>query len=951
MISVLGPLQVLHDGEVVDIGSPRHREVLAALVVDAGRVVPTETLLERVWGEGRGGTTANLHAVISRLRSRLREAGEDAEIATAAPGYRLDAPGTIDAEVFQRRCQEARSLRADGDLPAARSRLDEALGMWRDRAYADVLHPCAEAEAARLDGLRLAAHEQAAELDLALGRTEPVLDRVPALVAEHPLRESLRGLLMLALYRAGRQAEALDVYAEGRRVLAEELGLDPGPELATLHQRILEQDEGLLGPTPSTAPASPAPSRVPAPSEPGAWSSEVVVPPTALLGRARDVEYVVGLLADSTERLVTVTGVGGVGKTRLAYAVAEASRDRFRDGVAVVSLAPLTDPATVLPAVGRATGLPSAEGSDPAAVTEHLRHREMLVVLDNAEHLPDAAGGIGRLVASCPGLTVLVTSRTPLRVRGELQYQLAPLGLPEPGAAAPGALEASSAAALFLERARSVSPGFVLDDGNAASVGAICRRLAGIPLALELAAARTRMLSPRAILERLDQVMAAGGARDLPPRQRTMRAAIGWSYQLLTEDEQRLFRVLAVFVDGFTLEAVEAVAGPDGVLEDLEALVEHSLALPDPEHADVARFRMLEPVHQYAVGLLSGDEEDEVRLAHLRYFLEVAEATEPSYRGPGTAEAMALTQREHANFVAALEWGAKAGHAELAGRLAWALWLFWWIRGNVLEGRRLLQTVLAEELTDGIRARALAAHGAMAYAQGDLVGSRAWFEGADVARRTGDLVGLAHNLAGVGLVALAEEDLEAAEQAVADTIPLCEEAGNGGGWLWTLAHVWLATIRVLRGATSEAEPLLDLALAAAREREDPLAIYITLFTSAQVALARNDVAGARGQLEEGIRLSERTGDLANLAYFLDTLGVVEAIENAPHRVAVLHGAAQRLRETVGSNVYGYYKPDEAMLESSLESARTALGEDFEAAVAQGRALSVTDTLELALRGD
>ena len=604
----------------------------------------------------------------------------------------------------------------------------------------------------------------------------------------------------------------------------------------------------------------------------------------------------------------------------------------------------------MLPAIGRATGLPAAEGADPAAaVTEHLRHRELLVVLDNAEHLPDAAPGIGRLVASCPGLTVLVTSRTPLRLRGELQHQLAPLGLPEPGADDPEALGTSAAVTLFLERARAVAPGFALDAGNAEAVGAICRRLAGIPLALELAAARTRLLSPGAILQRLDQVMAATGARDLPPRQRTMHATIDWSYQLLTADEQRLFRSLAAFAGGFTLEAVEAVAGPDGVLEQLESLVEHSLVLPDLEHADVARFRMLEPVHQYAGGLLSGAEEQQVRLAHLRHFLDVAEATEPSYRGPGTSDALAQTQREHANFVAAVEWGTRSGEAELAGRLCWALWLFWWIRGNLLEGRRLLHEVLEQEIPDEVRVRALAAHGAMAFAQGDLAGARTWHAGADLARSAGDLVGLAHNVAGIGLVALAEEDLPTAERAVAETIPLCEQVGNGGGWLWTLAHVWLATIRLLRGATADAERLLALALAAARERDDPLAIYITLFTSAQVALAQDDPARAREQLEEGIRLSVRTGDLANLAYFLDTLGVVEALEQEPRRVAVLHGAAVRLRETVGSNVYGYYKPDEAMLAESVAAARSALGQEFDAAVTEGRGLPVEDLVAVALR--
>lgn len=928
MISVLGPLQVLHDGEPVAIGSPRHREVLAALVVDVGRVVPTETLIERVWGEGRGGSTANLHAVISRLRARLREAGDDATIETLATGYRLDAPDAVDAERFQRLCQEARRT---SDAAVARTLVDEALELWRDRPYADVPHPFADAEAARLDGLRLAAEEQAAELDLAEARHERVLERLPALVAEHPMRESLRGLLMLALFQAGRQAEALDVYADARRVLADELGLDPGPELQAVHQRILEQDP-TLGGTPRIVDPEPVSSSS------GGWRSEVVVPPTVLHGRDRDVEYVVGLLADSAERLVTLTGVGGVGKTRLAYAVAEASRDRFRDGVALVSLAPLTDPATVVPALGRATGLPLVEGAEAAAaVTEHLRHRELLVVLDNFEHLPDAAPELGRLVASCPGLTVLVTSRSPLRLRGEIQYQLAPL-------------EAVAATDLFLDRARAVAPGFAAAGPEAEAVATICRRLAGIPLAIELAAARSRLLAPSDMLERLDQVMTAQGARDLPPRQRTMRAAIDWSHQLLTDDEQRLFRALAVFVGGFTLEAVEAVAGADGALESLEALVEHSLVLPDAESAGPARFRMLEPVHQYAVGLLAGDEEVALRGAHLAHFLAVAERLEPSYRGPGTTEALTLTQREHANFAAAIEWGAAGGDPDQAGRLAWAVWLFWWMRGNLHEGRRLTTILLDRETTDEVRVRLLAVRAAMAFAQGDLeAAGRDWDDGTDLARSADDLVGLGHCVAGVGLVALGRGDLPGAEREFADTIELCDRVDRTGEWMWTLAHVWLATVRLLRGNTADARPLLARARTAAERRQDPLAGYIALFTSAQVELADGSPDRARGFLEEGIRLSTGTGDLANLAYFLETLAVVDAQEQAWGRVARLRGAAERLRETVGADVYGYYTPDAAMLTMSLEAARAGLGETFDATVAEGAALDVAAMVDLALR--
>lgn len=939
MIRVLGPLEVLGPDGPVDVGSPRHREVLAALVVDAGRVVSTDALLERVWGEGaRGATTANLHAIISRLRGRLKEL-DGIEIATAPPGYRLDAPElAIDAERFATLVDQARATRSAGGTADARDLLDEALGLWRGRPYADVQQPFAEAESARLDGQRLAAQELAAELDLDLGRHERVLEGLAPLVAEHPLREPLRARQMLALYRSGNQADALAVFADVRTVLADELGLDPGPELQRLHQRILEQDETLLEdvrrPAPVAAPVS------------AAFRIDVVPPAGDLVGRADEVAYVRSLLEAGPQRIVTLTGVGGVGKTRLAHAVATAAAPAYRDGVAMISLAPLSDPATVLPEIGRATGLTGTEGLDPVVgVAEHLRGREVLVVLDNHEHLLDAAAQVGRLVASCPGLTVLVTSRAPLRVRGEIQYQVAPLTLPEPGAVDPRDVEVSAAVTLFVERARAASPGFELDRTNAEAVGALCRRLAGIPLALELAAARVRLLPPAAMLPRLDEMMNAAGARDLPPRQRTMRAAIDWSHDLLGADERRLFRRLSVFAGGFTLDAAEAVAGDAGALAHLDSLVEHSLVVPG-RGAVEPRFRMLEPILQYAAGELTrapDGEALEARAAHRAHFRALAAATEPGYRGTGTIEALALTQREHANFVAALESGLADGDAEAAGRLAWDLWLFWWLRGHLLEGRRITAAVLEHDVPDDVRVRALAVLGAMTFAQGDLEGARCWADGAALAATTGDAEGEAHCVAGVGLVALAEGDLEAAERAMQATIPLCESVGSAGGWLWTLAHVWQATVALLRGAPDRAEELLALALEAGRRREDPLAVYIALYTAAQVAITVGDPDRARRQLEEGIALSLDTGDLANLAYFLDTLTVVEAQDRRHRRIAVLHGASARLRESVGANVYGYYKPDEALLARALAGAVEALGEaEFVAARDEGRRLTVTE---------
>lgn len=956
MIKVLGPLEVHADGasRPVDIGSPRHREVLAALVVDLGRVVSTDALLDRVWGDAaRGGTTANLHAIISRLRGRLRDGGTGAEVVTVPPGYRLDvAAEQVDAALFLGLLAEARAARTSGDLAGARSRVAEGIALWRGPAYADIPQPFAEAEAARLDGLRLAAVELGVELDLALGHHDEVLQQLPAVVEEHPLRESLRGHLMLALYRAGRQTDALAQYDDVRRRLAEELGIDPGPQLQQLHQRILEQDRGLDAAAAPAAPAAPvAPAATP-PTDP-VLRSDVVPPSNPLLGREREVDYVRSLLESSTQRLVTLTGLGGVGKTRLAFAVAQASQEAYRDGVVVVSLAALSDPEAVMSEVARALGLAGSDGVDPAAsVAEHLRTRRLLLVLDNLEHLLPAAAPLGRLVASCPELAVLVTSRTALRVRGEVQHPVPPLSLPEPDEYDADALGRSAAVALFVERAATSVPGFSLaglDPANAAAIGAICRRLGGLPLAIELAAARVRLLPPATMLARLDEVMAGSGARDLPPRQRTMRAALDWSHDLLDPSEQRLLRRLSVFVGGFTLDAVEAVAGDLPVLPTLETLVEHSLVLPDADHPGVARFRMLEPIAQYAADLLTGDERSAARAAHRAHFRALAAELEPAYRGPGTIPSLAVTEREHANLLAAMETALADGDADLAGRMAWDLWLFWWLRGALVEGRRIGTAVLEGEVCDEVRVRTHAVLAAMAFAQGDLATARThWEAGDELGARIGDGVGRSHNLAGRGLVALGEGDLDLAAEAFEATIALCEEVGIGRQWMWTLAQVWLGTISLLRGDTDRAAAQVDLALAAAREREDPLAVYITLFTAAQVALAVGDPETARRQVEEGIRLSLHTGDMANLAYFVETLAVLESLGRAHRRVAVLRGAAERLRETVGANVYGYYKPDEAMLAGAVDLARRELAGGFDAALAEGRALTTDEVVALAL---
>lgn len=383
------------------------------------------------------------------------------------------------------------------------------------------------------------------------------------------------------------------------------------------------------------------------------------VPLTTLVGREEQVAELTGRLTAGSTRLVTLTGLGGVGKTRLSVAAASAVEDSFRDGVAWVPLAALSDPDLVVPAIGRAVGLVGFEGLDPdEVVIQALHDRHLLLVLDNLEQVLSAGTALARLLEACPGLSLLATSRAPLRVRGEHEHPVLPLALPAseptPGhSATPEAVAASPAAALFLARAQAVRPGFALTTANAQAVAALCTQLAGIPLALELAAAKVRVLEPADLLRRLEVVLAGGGAADLPRRQRTMTATLDWSYDLLDADEQLLIRQLGTFVDGFSLESAEAVAGGP-VLDGLERLVEHSLvqfaALPD----GTPRYRLLEPVRQYALNRLDEDEFRTTALRHARHFLVRAEAAQPAYRRSEAVDALAATALEDGNFEAAL---------------------------------------------------------------------------------------------------------------------------------------------------------------------------------------------------------------------------------------------------------------------------------------------------------
>jgi predicted ATPase/DNA-binding XRE family transcriptional regulator len=415
---------------------------------------------------------------------------------------------------------------------------------------------------------------------------------------------------------------------------------------------------------------------------------------TPLIGREREVEEIENMLGQDALRLLTLTGPGGIGKTRLGIEVAQKTAAEFPDGVAFVGLAPVGEAALVMPTVSQVLGLRETGVVHPLeALSQHLREKKFLLVLDNFEHLAEAAPEVVELLGSCPKLSVLVTSRAPLRVRGEREYAVSSLGVPDP-TRMPEAQEVAQTPAgrLFVERAREASPSFELTEMNAAAVAAICWRLEGLPLALELAAARVRFLGPTALLSRLDRALEAGGARDLPERQRTMRATLDWSHDLLDAAEKQLFRRLSVFAGGFRLEAAEEVgAGGEVEVEEvlvvLGALVEQSLVMAETSPEGERRYRMLEPVRQYALERLEeSGEADGVRWRHAEHYLALAEEAEPRIKGWGQGAWLDRLEAENDNLRAAIGWSLEAGDSEVALRLVAELWWFWYKRGYVSEG-------------------------------------------------------------------------------------------------------------------------------------------------------------------------------------------------------------------------------------------------------------------------
>jgi predicted ATPase/DNA-binding SARP family transcriptional activator len=936
---VLGPVEVRQDGRPVSGLPPRHRATLAALLVDAGRTVPADVLVERVWGGVPPGAAVTLQATVSKLRRVLEPevaGGAWRLLVTRAPGYLLAVDDdAVDARRFAALLATGRE-RAGEDPAAARAAVGEALGLWRGPAYADVAAEFAAAEAARLEHLRLDALELAAELDLVLGRHAEVAERLPALVRAEPLREGLRGSLVLALYRAGRQAEALAAYEQGRRLLADELGVDPCPALQELHARVLRQDPGLL-PAP---PAVPAPRRAGPGEDAAPRTAALPAPLTRFVGRDRELAGLDAALGD--HRLVTLTGPGGSGKTRLAL---EAARRRAAAGTpaVLVELAAVEHPELVAGAVAGALGVSLAGGDALAAVTGALQGRPLLLLLDNCEHLLDAAADVAaRLLAGCPDLGVLVTSRQPLGLLGEAVRPCGPL-------AVDGA--DSDAVRLFLDRAALAVPALA-DPAPAelALVRQVCAELDGLPLALELAAACLGTLPLPEVAAGVGDRFAllTGGGRTARPHQRTLAATVQWSVDLLDPAELAVFRAVSVFSGGFAADAVEAVAAPDvggptrGALRGLTAA-----SLVELDHAR-GRYRALETLRQYADQLLDDADRRTLHDRHAAFLVALADRLEPTLRTRDAAPGWARLDAELANVRAALDHLLATGQGTDALRLAGAVSWYWYRRGHVQEGRGRLAAALdaAPDAPSSVRVRALLGDALLAYLSGDVPGIRA---------RTDELVRTADGVEDEGWLALALVlrgfvrallgQPDAADVAALDTARGMAVA-QSCGVPWVQAEIAMTLGQFARAAGDAEGALahLDRAEALAAELGHSWAWASVQWVRAKVLLDLGLGAPALQSLAAMVRLASGEGDATGtLAGLLTAVGAATAA-GSPRDGARLLGAVESIGRRVGYDPLRMDPADGARYVAAVHAALP--GDDRSEAVAAGRALDLAGAVEL-----
>jgi predicted ATPase/DNA-binding SARP family transcriptional activator len=901
---LLGPMTVTVRGRPVELPGTRTRAVLALLLLQANAVVSADRLVDDLWaGAPTPGATATLQGYVSELRKALADAlGGPAPVDTRRPGYLIRVePAHLDLLRFDALVERARAAGRTGDGPVA-GLLREALALWRGPALADFAdEPFARPVATRLEETRLWALEERIEAELRDGRHNELVTELPRVIDDNPLRERLWGQWMLALYRSGRQAEALRAYQELRRRLGEELAIDPSPALQRLEQSILLQ-EPALEPPPAPADADPA-----ALSRPTAAVAEVAdaVPGlpvhfTRFVGRGAELERARTLLAAG--RLLTLAGSAGSGKTRLAVELATRVAASFGDGVRFVDLAAATDPSQVPAAVATALGM-QGHGVGGAVLCDRIADDEVLLLFDNCEHVVEAACAlVQEILSRCPGAKVVATSQEELGISGETVLRVPSLSVPAGGDhAATADLLASEAVQLFVDRSAVAGPDIAHDRAALAAAGRICVRLDGIPLAIELAAGLVPVLALDEIVHRLDDRFAllTRSSRQAVPRHRTLRAAIDWSYELLEASERELFQRLSVFVGEFGVDAAAAVGAPDGdFLADLSALVSKSMLTTVPGPGGARRYRLLDSLRQYGLEKLrSAGTEAETRRRHAAHYTAFAVAADRRLHGPDATDWSTRMVEERSNLRDALDWCFSGGDLELGIELAGAL--RWWFFGRLtqlVQVRKWLEDALArtDELSPRLRLKALIAVMTVAFSQGDYhEASDRGEEAVALAEALGDHGELAVALMTRGGAAVFEGKLDRAVECLRNSLRYCDELGDRWGRAWVLTFWGIAARRANDPVLARAH--LEEALSIFRAVHDDHNQVIPLAQLALVAQQGGDLVGAARYCDDAIALAHRLGD-RQLAHGAACVA---------GRVALARGRREEGRELLRSSLRSY----------------------------------------------
>ncbi len=951
---VLGPLEVIDDaGRPLPITGGRQRALLARLLVAGGETVPAERLIESVWGDRLPADPANtLQQSVAQLRRALEPERERrapaAVLVREGNGYRLDLDGHhVDADRFAAEVAEGRAALASGEDACAP--LFAAMECWRGPAYVDVAYgDFARPEIERLEEARLEARELLTDAVAARDGSAAVVADLEGIVAEHPSREGAWGRLMTALYRSGRQGDALEAYQRARHHLNEELGIDPSPALRELEERILRQDEGLD--------ASEAATPAPGPSAGGLPASDAALagretppgnlpsPPTSFVGRDAELELIGELLG--RERIVTLTGPGGSGKTRLAIEAGHAAGAGF-DSVHLVRLDGLRDPALLVSTVATAVGMPeNPELAVVETLAAYLAPRRTLVILDNCEHLIEVVAELAEAIAErCPRTVVLATSQTALNIAGEQLVPVPPLDLPGDSGSPFEALEAVPAVQLFLDRATRLVPDLETDADSLAAIANVVRALDGIPLAIELAAARTRLLSPSEIAERLADrfELLDGGSRTAPARQRTLRGAVEWSYSLLSEEERAFFDELGLFAGGFDLDAAAAVAAggdPGLALQRLGSLQEKSLLWSGPV-AGRRRFGLLETLRAFALERL--EERDGVasaRARHAGYYAALTEELNLKLHGAAQTESIGRFASESDNLRSAMSWSIESGELMHAARIASSTGEFWDWSGSLAEANEWLGRVLTAADGRTVDPPLGTAAGWAAYFAtelGEMEEAQALAaESLRIAVANEDPfdAGCAHSM--MSYTARVSGDLETAARYAAEM----RSSGSLVGETWWIA--WAdnhdSIIALESGDLDRAESSAHASLAAFEEIGDRRGVGWALTACAQVSHARGAYDDARERALAAAELSTEVGDGRNASWAFEIAADASRAAGDGERAAELLGAATTLREVRGAARSPWRGDRDGVLRDQLEA---LLGAEFSAAWERGQSLAAS----------